>query len=153
MGVCSPKGSRGRAESPLVASTEAKPSATAKIKKHGAAPEGVKGASGKPPCRLRRGETLCNSKNQETWRCARRGQGGQSQTSFVFIAPLSPPQRRNPLLAEESRYGWKSSIVVAPIWRDNIALRERAAWGAPAGAQSYWQGRFAACALLAVPFE
>ena len=69
-------------------------------------------------------------KNQEAWWCARRGQGGRPQTSSVSIAPLSPPQRRNPLLAEESRYGWKSSIVVAPIWRDNVALRDRAAWGA-----------------------
>lgn len=39
------------------------PQATTKIKLHGSVrAEGVKGATGKPPCRLRRGETLCNIK-------------------------------------------------------------------------------------------
>ena len=32
----------------------------------GVQPEGVEGASGKPPPRLRRGETLCDKKNQVT---------------------------------------------------------------------------------------
>ena len=32
--------------------------------------------------------------------CWRRGQGGRAQTSSVFIAPLSPPQRRNPCIAK-----------------------------------------------------
>ena len=33
--------------------------AAIKVNKHGCAPEGVKGAIGKPPCRLRRGEIPC----------------------------------------------------------------------------------------------
>ena len=36
---------------------------------------------------------------------------------------------------------------VAPIWRDNVQVVGKAAWGASADAQSYWQGRFAACAF------
>lgn len=36
----------------------------------GVQPEGVEGASGKPPPRLRGGETLCDKKNQETKMCA-----------------------------------------------------------------------------------
>ena len=59
-----------------------------------------------------------------------KGSRGRPQTSSVSIAPLSPPQRRNPLLAEKTGYGRKSCNPVAPIWRDNVALRDRAAWGA-----------------------
>ena len=75
-----PKGSRGRAESPLVASAEAKfsvirekegrpfplPSTRNQFLVEGIThsqrdgpPEGVQGAIGKPPGRLRRGEILC----------------------------------------------------------------------------------------------
>ena len=40
-------------------------------------------------------------------------------------------------------------LLVAPIWRDTAQLLGRAAWGgASEDAQSYWQGRFAACALV-----
>ena len=45
---------------------------------------------------------------------------GRSQTSSVFIALWSPPQRRNLLLAGKSGYVCKISCVVAPIWRDNV---------------------------------
>ena len=55
---------------PLVASAEAIPPATMKVKQHGCA--------------------------------VRRGQGGDRK------APLSPPQRRNPPLAEKSSYGRKN---------------------------------------------
>ena len=37
---------------------------------------------------------------------------------------------------------------VAPIWRDNVRVVGKAAWGASADAQSYWQGRFAACTFV-----
>ena len=35
--------------------------------------------------------------------------------SVCFLRPLSPPQRRNPLLTGKSRYVWKTSNLVAPI--------------------------------------
>ena len=60
----------------------------------------------------------CNDKNQVTWEATAKGSRGRPQTSSVFIAPLSPPQRRNPLLAGKSSYGRKTSNPVAPIWRD-----------------------------------
>ena len=47
-----------------------------------------------------------------------KGARGRPQTSSVSIAPLSPPQRRNPLLARKTSYVWKTGNPVAPIWRD-----------------------------------
>ena len=58
---------------------------------------------------------------------------GRSRTSSVSIALWSPPQRRNPLLAEKTSYGRKSCSVVAPIWRDNVQAAGRAAWGRSCG--------------------
>ena len=58
------------------------------------------------------------------------GVKGASADSVCFLRPLSPPQRRNPLLTGKSRYVWKTSNLVAPIWRDNVQVVERAAWGA-----------------------
>ena len=64
---------------------------------------------------------------------APKGSRGRPQTSSVSIAPLSPPQRRNPLLAEKTSYGRKSCSVVAPICRDNVQAAGRAAWGRSCG--------------------
>ena len=64
---------------------------------------------------------------------APKGSRGRPQTSSVSIAPLSPPQRRNPLLAEKTSYGRKSCSVVASIWRDNVQAAGRAAWGRSCG--------------------
>ena len=61
---------------------------------------------------------------------ATEGVKGASADSVCFLRPLSPPQRRNPLLTGKSRYVWKTSNSVAPIWRDNVQVVERAAWGA-----------------------
>ena len=58
-----------------------------------------------------------------------KGSRGRSRNSSVSIAPSSPPQRRNPLLAGKSSYGRKTSNPVAPIWRDNVQVVDRASWG------------------------
>ena len=42
----------------------------------------------------------------------------------------------------------KTSSSVAPIWRDTAQVGKKRLGGASADAQSYWQGRFAACALV-----
>ncbi len=55
---------------------------------------------------------------------------GRSQTSSVLTALWSPPQRRNPCLRERSAMVGKTSRSVAPIWRDNVQVVDRAAWGA-----------------------
>jgi hypothetical protein len=47
-----------------------------------------------------------------------KGSRGRPQTSSVSIAPLSPPQPRNPLLARKTSYVWKTGNPVTPIWRD-----------------------------------
>ena len=63
-GVSTAKGSRGRAQSPLVASADAKPSAQQKSSSHmGVQCEGVEGATAKPPRRVRRRETPAQQKN------------------------------------------------------------------------------------------
>ena len=40
----------------------------------------------------------CNDKNQVTWEATAKGSRGRPQTSSVFIALWSPPQRRNPCM-------------------------------------------------------
>ena len=73
---------------------------------------------------------------------------GRSQTSSVFIALWSRPQARNPCLRK------RAALVVRPaIWSRPFGatiwnrLNERLG-GASAEAQSYWQGRFAACTFV-----
>ena len=88
--------------------------AAIKVNKHGCAPEGVKGAIGKPFGRLRRGET--------------------------------PASGKAPLCLEDMQSS-----------RAHLARQYAASWikqlgGAPAGAQSYWQGRFAACTFVDFSF-
>ena len=88
--------------------------AAIKVNKHGCAPEGVKGAIGKPPCRARRRET--------------------------------PACGKEPLWSQGQLCG-----------RAHLARQYAASWikqlgGAPAGAQSYWQGRFAACTFVDFSF-
>ena len=62
----------------------------------------------------------------------------------------SPPQRRNPCNKKDQQQENHVSRCwsVAPIWRDNVQVVGKAAWGASADAQSYWQGRFAACTFV-----
>ncbi len=65
---------------------------------------------------------------------------GRSQTSSVFIAPLVASAEAKPLLAGKTSYGRKSCCSVAPIWRDNVELRERAAWGRSCGSAKLLAG-------------
>ena len=73
---------------------------------------------------------------------------GRSQTSSVLTALWSPPQRRNPCLRERP-----AMVVSQAIWSRPFGATLHRCWveqlgGAPEGAQSYWQGRFAACAFV-----
>ena len=77
----------------------------------------------------------------------RRGQGGDRK------APLSPPQRRNPLLPEKSRYVRKNNYAVAPIWRDTAWLVERAAWGRVCGRAKILAGTLRCLRLLLDAFD
>ena len=76
----------------------------------------------------------------------RRGQGGDRK------APLSRPQARNPCLRKRAtmseRHAIRSRPSDATICKEWIKLLG----GAPAGAQSYWQGRFAACTFVDFSF-
>ena len=88
--------------------------AAIKVNKHGCAPEGVKGAIGKPPCRARRREIPCFR---------------ESPTMSGRHAIRSRP----------------SDATICKEWIEQLG-------GAPAGAQSYWQGRFAACTFVDFSF-
>ena len=62
-------------------------------------------------------------------------------------AGVSPLQRRNPCLRERP-----AMVGSQAIWSRPFGATLHRCWveqlgGAPAGAQSYWQGRFAACTL------
>ena len=73
---------------------------------------------------------------------------GRSQTSSVFIALWSRPQARNPCLRK------RAALVVRPAtWSRPFGATICKLWverlgGASAEAQSYWQGRFAACTFV-----
>ena len=140
--------------------------------------EGVKGAIGKPPCRARRRDSPCNEKNQETWKCSAKGRRGRPQSPLVAPAgaippatrkikkhgsavrrgvggdrkaPDSPPQRRNLLQQKRPASGKQ---IVSHTGRSRPSGATICEWsnvqleGAPAGARSYWQGRFAACTFV-----
>ena len=97
MGVSAPKGSRGRSESPLVASAEAIPLLHEKSSNHRRFPKGDRRLRlfSLPFGRLRRGEI--------------------------------PAFREKPFTIG------KNSYSVAPIWRDNMQVVGRAAWGRVCG--------------------
>ena len=88
--------------------------AAIKVNKHGCAPEGVKGAIGKPPCRARRREIPCICEKAAT--------------------VTSPTAWSRPFGA-----------TICKEWIKQLG-------GAPAGARSYWQGRFAACTFVDFSF-
>ena len=94
----------------------------------------------------------CYEKNQVTWRCAAKGWRGRPQTSSVSIAPSSPPQRRNPCLRERQAMSGRKAIRSRPFGATQHRCWKEQLGGAPAGAQSYWQGRFAACAFVDFSF-
>ena len=48
-------------------------------------------------------------------------------------SPLVAPAGAKPLLAQKSSFGCKTSYSVAPIWRDNMQVVGRAAWGRVCG--------------------
>ena len=84
----------------------------------------------------------CYEKNQVTWRCAAKGWRGRPQSPLLASAEAPPCFRKRAAMVG------KTSSSVAPIWRDTAQVRKKRLGGAPAGAQSYWQGRFAACAFV-----
>ena len=99
----------------------------------------------------RRRDSPCNEKIQ-AWECAgRRGQGGDRRHSSVFIAPRRlrrgeiPLQRERPAQREEL---FSRCWSVAPMGATICKLLGKQVGGASAGAQSYCQGRFAACAFV-----
>ena len=155
--VCAAKGCRGRPQSPRLAPAGAIPPAAMKIKPHGCALRRGVGGDRRlrlfslPPPRLRRGESPCNNKDQETWVCTAKGCRGRPQSPRLAPAGASPPatmkikphecalrrgvggdrkapdsrpQARNPLLTEKTSYDWKPCSSVAPIWRDTAQLVE-----------------------------
>ena len=89
-----------------------------------------------------RTERACRDKSQETWMRTRRGQGGDRK------APLSRPQARNPCLRKRATMSERHAIRSRPS--DATICKEwiKQLGGAPAGAQSYWQRRFAACTFV-----
>ena len=50
-----------------------------------------------------------------------------------FHCPLVAPTGAKPLPAQKSSFGCKTSYSVAPIWRDNMQVVGRAAWGRVCG--------------------
>ena len=55
-------------------------------------------------------------------------------------SPLVAPAGANPLLAQKSSFGCKTSYMVAPIWRDTAQMLERAAWGRSCGSAKLLAG-------------
>ena len=102
--------------------------AAKKVKHHGSVrAEGVKGAIGKPPCRLRRGDSPATKNTAPL--------AGESCCINKSTALLERPAVWSRSCARQYEAGRKSYLG-----------------GASADAQSYWQGRFAACAFVDFPF-
>ena len=78
------------------------------------------------------------------------GVKGATADFVCFHCPLSHPQARPPATKKTSSKKKLLSILVGRAHRrDNMQVVGKAAWGgASEEAQSYWQGRFAACALV-----
>ena len=72
----------------------------------------------------------------------RRGQGGDRK------APLSRPQTRNPCVRESASMVARPAIRSRPSGATQHSRSKEQLGGASEDAQSYWQGRFAACAFV-----
>ena len=87
----------------------------------------------------------CNIKNQEAWKCAAKGCRGRPQSPRLASAEAKPLQRKRPAAG---------SRIASPAGRSRpsgatmLSRSKKQLGGAPAGARSYWQGRFAACAFV-----
>ena len=73
---------------------------------------------------------------------------GRSQTSSVFIALWSRPQARNPCLRKRAALVVRPATWSRPFGATICKLWAEQLGGASADAQSYWQGRFAACTFV-----
>ena len=73
---------------------------------------------------------------------------GRSQTSSVSIALWSPPQRRNPCVREKAAMVARPAVRSRPSGATQHRCWKSSLGGASEDAQSYWQGRFAACAFV-----
>ena len=112
--------------------------------KHGSVhPKGSRGASGKPPCRRRSGDSPCFNKSQEAEVCTAKGWRGRAQSPL--LAPAGAKSLRfgkEPLCLKDQQLG-RAHLArqCAEGWKSGLG-------GASADARSYWQGRFAACAFV-----
>ena len=92
-----------------------------------------------------------SNKNQVTWECAAKGSRGRPQTFVCFHCPLVASAEAKPLQRKRPAAG---SRIASPAGRSRpsgatmLSKSKKQLGGAPAGAQSYWQGRFAACAFV-----
>ena len=68
------------------------------------------------------------------------GVSGAIADFVCFHCPLVASAEAKPLLAGKTSYGRKSGCVVAPIWRDNVQVVGRAAWGRSCGSAKLLAG-------------
>ena len=61
------------------------------------------------------------------------GSGDPKVSKGRSESPVVAPAGAKPLLAQKSSFGCKTSYMVAPIWRDNMQVVGRAAWGRVCG--------------------
>ena len=92
MGVSAPKGSRGRSESPLVASAEAISPCSDKNQETWECNAKVsKGRPQSPLVASAEAISLCSDKNQETWECNAKVSKGRPQSPLVASAEAISP--------------------------------------------------------------
>ena len=104
----------------------------------------------------------CCKKSQAPWECPRRrGQGGDRGLCLFPLPPCrlrrgNSPATKNttPLAGESCCINKSTALLERPAVRSRSCARQYEAGqkeqlgGASADAQSYWQGRFAACAFV-----
>ena len=79
----------------------------------------------------------------------RRGQGGERRLRLFPLPPCRLRRGEIPCLRERQAMSGRQAIRSRPSGAtQHRCWKEQLGGGAPAGAQSYWQGRFAACAFV-----
>ena len=90
----------------------------------------------------------CHDRSQ-AWACApRRGVGGGRRLRLFSLLPCRLHRGEIPAFREKPFTIGKSSYSVAPIWRDNMQVVGRAAWGRVCGRAKLLAGTLRCLRLL-----
>ena len=122
---------------------------------YGSANRRGQGGDRKAPCRLRRRDSPCNEKNQETWKCSAKGCRGRPQTFVCFHCPRLASAEAKPSCNKKDQHRENKSFPIlvgrAHLARQYVSgrmcswgalLRERKVTGRDASLPAPWLSAF-----------